>query len=243
MNKFSKVIGLISWLMFSLLVIFVAVYLLLIANGYKINYKNRSIQKTGMIYIESQVEDVKIYINEILESEKSPFKKGDLDTGRYDIRVSSDGYQSWLKTAFVSQGQTEAYDNIILFLINPVPIDVGENEKSSLTLMVEDWPPKGLEIKNDSEVWFNDVFITRFSKSVKQLSWHTDLKHIFVQVADTIVIMEPDGTNVTNLVKLGSDQPSKFIVLNNGQELLYQDGEQVKKVRIIWQRLFIGCRK
>lgn len=230
--KVKKLFGIISWLIFTLLVALVALYLILQANGYNINYKTLSVEKTGMIYLKSVPSDVKIYVNDNLEGDEVPFKMGNLNPGRYTVKVCKDNYVDWEKTLLVEQGKTAANENILLILKNPQELVANEEEKNSFPIIISQWLPKGLEIKNQSEIWFNDVFITRFSKEVKQVSWHTDLKHILVQLDNSLVIIDADGSNMVHLVDLSSQDTSQFIVVDSGKDLIYQDGKDIKKVRL-----------
>lgn len=232
MGRIKKIISLVSWLVFTLIIATLAGYLILIANGYKINYKTLTVAKTGMIYLKSQPEEAKIYLDGQLVSQQTPWRQGDLLPGRYEIKISKDGFVDWEKSLLVEEGKTEAWEAVKLFLQHPQVLEVKEEESQALSQLVEQWPAKGLVIKNGSEIWFNDVYITRFSQDIKNLSWHTDLKHIFLQINKKILVMEADGNNIIELVNLDSEQTSQFVVINEGKELLYQDGEKVKKVRI-----------
>ncbi|EKD56963.1 MAG: hypothetical protein ACD_58C00037G0007 [uncultured bacterium] len=232
MNKTKKIIGFIGWLIFTLLIAGVAVYLILIANGYKINYQYLSFQKTGMIYLESNPADVQIYINDKFEGIGTPFKLSNLNTGKYFVKISKNGYNEWTKTLDVESGKTEAQEDIELFINNPAQLDVSEDEKISFNDLVNQWPAKGLEIKNQSEVWFNDVYITRFSGLIQQVGWYPNLKHILVQIDNKIIIMDPDGSNITKIVDLDSSNKCQFVIINSNRELLYLDGYNLKKVRI-----------
>lgn len=232
MNHKINVIGLISWLIFTIIVLSIAAYLILTANGYKINYQARTIQKIGMIYLKTVPENVSIYLDQKLIASKTPLKINDLLSGRYEVKISKDEYWDWQKTFQVEAGMTEDDENIELFLKNPKSLPVSDNEKQDLSRLMDEWPPKGLEIKSGSEIWFNDVFITRFSYNINRVSWYTDLKHILLQGDKKILIMEADGKNITELVNLSSDQTSDFISIEQGQQLLYSDGEEIKKVEI-----------
>lgn len=230
--KTQKIIGFIGWIFFTVLVALLAVYLILLANGYKVNYRNLSFQKTGMIYLKSEPDEVQVYLDNKLMDEKTPSRLGSLLPGRYTVKISKDKYYEWQKTFLVAESETVAEGQIALFLQNPQELTASEEEKQAFSSLVDQWPPKGLEIKNQSEVWFNDVYVTRFSQEIKHLSWYTNLKHILVQEDKKIVIMDPDGSNIVKLVDLSADGISQFITINSGKDLLYQDGKEIKKIKI-----------
>lgn len=232
MPKAKHIFAVISWLLFLLVIVVIAGYLILIANGYKINFKTFRIAKTGMISIKSNPSEVFVYINNQLKSNKTPYREANLWPGRYDVKISKENYQDWQKSLEVEEGLISAQEYIKLFLVSPKPLEVTEAEKSSFGQLLKEWPAKGLEIKNNDEIWFNDILVTRFFKPVKVVSWYPDLRHIIFQLDNEIHIMDADGTNNIKLAQLSSSETSEFIPYNEGETLLYKDGETIKKIQI-----------
>jgi hypothetical protein len=225
---FVKIIS----LLLMLFVILLAIYLVLVANGYKINYQTRSIQKTGMIYVKSDPTNVDIFINNRLVANQSPYRMLELLPGRYDVLIEKLDYYSWTKSVNVNEGMASAFENVELFLRLPEQLVVSDQEKSDFPNLVNNWQTKGLEIKNDNEIWFNDVYITRFSSDVKKVGWYSDLKHIIFQTNMGLYIMDPDGSNNIQLATLNSDQACSFVVINNGKEILYSDDGNIYKIKV-----------
>ncbi len=232
MKKLKSVFITICWLAVVLLIFTVASYLILIANGYKINWNNFKIQKTGMIFLRSNPKDPEIWVNNELVGTRTPFKHSEILPGKYDVKLVKFGYVDWHYTFNVEPGMVSANEYIRMFLSDPLQVEPTTQEIASLDKLSESWEAKGLEIKNQNEIWFNDVFITRFSDEVKNLCWHSDLKHIFFQINNEIRVMEPDGANNTKLVNLESDEMAVFVPINNSKYLLYKDLDQVKKIKI-----------
>lgn len=232
MKKTRSTIFSIFWIFVSILILVVAGFLILIANGYKINWNNFKIQKTGMIFLRSIPKDPEIWVNNEFAGARTPFKYSEILPGRYDVKLVKYGYVDWHYTFYVEPGMVSSNEYIRMFLSEPIQIEPTEQEILSLENLFVNWQPKGLEIQNENEVWFNDVLITRFSDKVKNIRWHSDLKHIFFQINNEIRVMEPDGANNTKLVELTSDDVSTFVPLNNSKFLLYSDGDEIKKIQI-----------
>lgn len=220
------------WVIIICAIILTAAYLIVIANGYKINYHNWRIVKTGMIVIKSEPKDVKIFVNNKEVANKTPFTYAEIFPGQYDVKISKDGYRDWVYSFNIEPSLVSMDNNVKLFLSNPIKLEASDIESANLDKLVQEWPAKGLEIKNSDEIWFQDVLITRFSEPIKKISWYPDLKHIIFQIGKEIRIMDADGTNNIKLIDLSSDSESSFITLDSGKILLYRDSDIVRKIKI-----------
>lgn len=232
MKKVKKISVFILWTIFVAIVVIIAAYLIIIANGYKINWRNYKIQKTGMIFLKSEPKETEIWVDGKLLADKTPFKYQEIFPGRYEVKLVKYGYVDWVYLFNVEQGMVSSNTYIKQFLSSPEVMEPTKTESNSLDKLAQEWQSKGLIIKSDNEIWFNDVLVTRFSESVKKVVWHSDLKHIFFQVDKELRVMEPDGANNTKLADLESENTSIFVPLENGKYLLYSDGDSTKKIRI-----------
>ncbi|MCX6811891.1 MAG: PEGA domain-containing protein, partial [Candidatus Berkelbacteria bacterium] len=93
----------------------VAIYLVLLASGYKFDSRNKNFKQTGSIYINSNPKDVKIYINGKLKSTRTPLKLGYLLPENYQVRIEKDGFQKWEKNLTVKPGLVSSESEVILF--------------------------------------------------------------------------------------------------------------------------------
>ncbi len=97
----------------------VAIYLVILASGYKFDGRRNNFVETGNIYINSNPKDVKIYIDGKLKSKRAPFKLGYLLPGNYQVKIEKDGYKSWEKNLEVKAGLVTYESEIILFYDHP----------------------------------------------------------------------------------------------------------------------------
>jgi len=213
-------------------------YLIIIANGYQINWSARKIIQQGMIYLISTPKNVSVYVNNSLKGNKSPFKMSNLSEGRYDIKVTKDGYYDWNKTLSVLPGMVSEAENIVLFLKEPILSVMNQDELDSFNKLPSKILNTSLQIKNNSEIWIinqdpdQNVLVTRLSSPIKAVSYYSDKYHILFQIKNGIHIIDLDGSNNIKLVELFSEDPSIFIADDTGQYLYYKDKDEVKKIKI-----------
>lgn len=213
-------------------------YLIIIANGYQINWSARKIIQQGMIYLISTPKNVSFYINNTLKGGKSPFKLSNLSEGRYDVKISKDGYYDWNKTLSVLPGMVSESENIVLFLKDPEPTSINQDELDSFSKLPSKLLNTSLEIKNNSEIWIIDpdpnqnVLITRLSSQIKNVAYYSDKYHILFQIKNEIHMIDLDGSNNIKLLELSSEDSSIFIADDTGKYLYYKDKDDIKKIMI-----------
>lgn len=221
-----------------IIILLISGYLILIANGYKINFQAKKIQKTGMIYLKSLPREVTIYLNGQEKANHTPARFSDLSPGRYDIEINKDNYHHWQKTLIVEPGLVSVEDSVVLFLNKPEFLDITEEEKKDFKKLPNKLLNTDLQIRDSSEIWIrsangeNDFLVTRLSQPIKKVAYYSDKKHLLFQVEKEIKVIDLDGSNNIKLVEFSSEDPTEFFVDDKGEILFYQDGEEIKKARI-----------
>lgn len=102
-------------IIFYFFAILVALYIVLLASGYKFDSIKKAFVQTGSIYINSNPKDVKIYLNGKLKATKTPFKLSYLLPGNYEIKIEKEGFESWQKNLMVKPGLVTSESEVILF--------------------------------------------------------------------------------------------------------------------------------
>src|SRR5688572_13864453 len=106
--------------------------IVLFARGFKYDFSQNKIVKTGTLVVESEPDNADIFLNDEKEDTQTPANIRFVLPGEYTVTVSKDGYQSWTKRLTIkSQLVTWANDNrdfISLFLALP---DLQETWKSA----------------------------------------------------------------------------------------------------------------
>jgi len=87
------------------------------ALGYKIDYRNMKIYKTGILYIASRPAGAAIYLNGVMRQDTTPAQIEELKPGSYKIEVRRDGFYPWEKDMVVRPNMVTKADRIVLFPI------------------------------------------------------------------------------------------------------------------------------
>lgn len=230
MTKFKPFL-IIEYVLIGLFVLVLGAYLLVVANGYRLNIKTWQFEKTGIISLKGELAGAEIFLN----GKESMAKKNlvefrDLFPGKYEIKIGRTSYQSWQKNVNIEPGKVVKEKEIILFYEKP-KIEILEGaEKENYQKKFDNIDVKnfGLELL-DSEIWFENKLVTRFFQPVNSIFLFPDRNHIVFQIGADIRIIEIDGGNDTKLIELENSESTKIIFERGGRDLIFTDGGNVKK--------------
>jgi hypothetical protein len=107
---------------------------LLYALGYKVDYKNLKIYKTGIIHVSSNPAGASVYVNGRLHSELTPMRMEELKPGTYRIEVRREGFYPWEREMQVSPNMVTKADRIILFPVKREMKKVADSEISDFAV-------------------------------------------------------------------------------------------------------------
>lgn len=208
------------------------IFVQLKANGWEFNFKTFQIIKTGMISLDGRPDSAKVSVNGKIMSQTLPAKIRNLSPGFYDVKITSQNYQTWEQSIKVEVGKACLFSSIILFLQTPRDATVPSN--MNLTNFEQDYTNQAQKIDiNGSEIYFQEQLISRFSQNVSSAILYPDNKHIIFQQNDEIRAIDIDGSNNKLLFKLTSPEKTKFIIKNNGQVLYYLEKDKILSKTII----------
>jgi len=201
----------------------VALAAIIASLGLHIDWRHFRIQETGIVYLSSSIGELEAAVKvDGLSDDRLPASFTKMPESNYSAEVKKPGFVTWNKNFEVDSSRVSAWENIVLITNRPATVE----ETDQLNRQIDEPLDKTIIIKNN-ELWVEKVLITRFSDNITNAIWYTDGAHIVYQIKNKIKIIEEDGKNETNLVSLSSDAPVTFRLLSRGQELLYQDGDQV----------------
>lgn len=95
---------------------FVSFLLIFYGRGYRLDFRQRSLEPKGLLVINSQPNGAQVFVDGKLTTATNATLT--LEPGWYTIRVEKEGYSSWQKKVIV-QGEVVAKSDVILFPINP----------------------------------------------------------------------------------------------------------------------------
>ncbi|MCX5686014.1 MAG: PEGA domain-containing protein [Candidatus Omnitrophica bacterium] len=100
----------------SVLIFFITLPILLSYSlGYKIDYRNFKIYKTGIIYLSSHPSGASVYVNGRLYKDFTPAQIEELKPGSYKIEVKREGFYPWEGELAVRPNMVTKADRIELF--------------------------------------------------------------------------------------------------------------------------------
>jgi hypothetical protein len=147
---------------FALFFLAVGGYLILVAQGFVVDFKELKIEKTGAIFLKFTPRDAAIFIDYeetgykqsgFLDSGGAMIKK--LRPGEYRVKVSKDNYQDWEKTLEVQSGLIASASNIRLWPEKPAETTLIEENAKNFWLT-----EKGIVYENlKGEIIFNELLI------------------------------------------------------------------------------------
>ncbi len=216
-------------------IIFIASCLIFYTMGYRINFKNYTINKIGILSLNFADHPDKISIDGKEHKNGNNFYI-DLTPGNYDVIASKAGHYDWNSSYLVKSGLVRKQNDIIFIKENPEVTETLDEEvinKLNLpntSLISED---KQKLTSSDYEIWVNSKLITRYSELVYGVTWFPGNDYIAFQINDEIRIIDKFGENDTLLVELENSSITKFAFKGNGRELYYRDDSKyyVAKIR------------
>lgn len=230
--KRHHVTSTIFWLIASISFVLIGGYLVTVANGYKINFTNFSLQKTGLLYIKTEPREITVEINNKIRSKTTPYTMDQVLPGWYDVVLSKPEYQPWSRTVKVDGGYSTRLDQIDLFFKNPIIKDGTSDDVNRLN-----------NVTNPSDLSFEDyniyrvvdnlvVDVARLSQKVQIAYWYPDHSHVVYQSDSEISICEIDGRDAHLLFKLETSDPAKIDFKDGGKIMLVGQNDKTYEVTI-----------
>ncbi len=125
-----------SFLFYSSVFLFIAglPFILSFALGYKLNLRTKKFVKTGLIYIKTQPEGAKVYLNNKMITQKTPVSIQELIPGAYKITLELAKHYPWKAEVNVEEGKVSRVDKVILFPLMPNLEQLSQERFSSFRL-------------------------------------------------------------------------------------------------------------
>jgi hypothetical protein len=136
MLNFQKIRAILFY--FSVFLFFTGLpYIIAFSLGYKFNPHTFKFYKTGLIYIKTQPEGAKIYVNGKLIPERSPASIYELIPGIYKIVLELQQHYPWKGEVDVEAGKALRLDKVILFPLRPDLEQLNQERFSSFRIDTE----------------------------------------------------------------------------------------------------------
>lgn len=230
-TKRKKIYFGIFWVLLVVSFLFFATLLVLVANGYHLDFKKMRLEKKGMLVLSGDKDRVSVKIGQNEPRQLNFELKQMLLPGRYEVKVSRDGYHDWSHFYVIKGGMAAVNPNVYLFINNPKPSKLVINEAKIRQLETDFKDQRDELVIKDRELYRQDKLVTRFSQSVLAAAWDADTNHIFVQIGSEIHVLDADGSNDINLFSLKQKEPTVFALYGKKMQYIFQNELYEIKIR------------
>lgn len=194
-NKYKKLYIGILYLAVIFVFVAAALYTIMIARGYRFDFRNGLIKKTGMIVLVSRPSGADIYINDKKNYKKTgisilPTKISNIDPGDYKVLVKKENYRDWQKIIKVKEELVSWANYILLIPEKLTPKELVKNADISTFSLSPDKSKIAYVVKgNFREVYILDIEDEKSNliklpetqtTEIIKLDWNTDSTRILL---------------------------------------------------------------
>lgn len=190
----------------------------LYASGYRLNVQDFSVDKTGSIQLRTYPRDARIYINDELNSKRTPALIQNLTPDEYAIRIESATGGYWSATVDIKEGTTSDFYDILLLTDSHTPEELPDGYSLDAQKTVTSLPPELQRTLNNNGI-DSDADLIEISAE-HQLIIDTD---------GVLYNLQKDGTQyrvsqvASNVISADWDPINSLVVYSTGFEILISD--------------------
>lgn len=231
----------------------------LYSQGYKLDISQKTLTKTGSIYLETEPRGAFVYLDDQKMKNQTPELINRLSPKNYSIRIKKNGYFDWQKNISVRASEAVDFDQIILFKSDTSPGLINKNtyepkfisEGMAVYYKIEDNINKIYSFNLDQEelIYENDTAqdikilnpgLEQTNKIIIQSDINNTVNYLVVNINDkeavniNELLLSTLGTSLVNLgdskIKFGKNDNQIFLTLNKQIYLLNLGSSQLKEV-------------
>jgi hypothetical protein len=219
----------------------IAVFCLLWAMGYRVNWAAATIQQTGVLELSSPQAGLnpEVYINGQLHEQTLPVRLRWVLPGRYDVEIKKEGYQSWSRQVVVHPNERVSFPSILLLFEAPREITPPNLRLDELEARVP--TTRNIEIRFQNELWIRDEFVTRSSQDILQAEWYDEGKFVIYQAGNALLLRNIE-TGVSQLVAEFEPEiqtPVPYVLRENRRVLVFAEGEKLRAFELYAPRTIL----
>jgi hypothetical protein len=136
----------------------VSTYVLLWANGVKFDPETKTFEKTVVVAVDAKITNVEIFLNDKKIATQAPIQKRGLAPGRYDLKITREGFHPYHKTFVLQGGEVGIETEIKLIAVSPLITDLPADAK----FIGNGNLSAGLSLDNGA-LYDSTRFVTRFA--------------------------------------------------------------------------------
>jgi len=218
MKSMTKRARTILFILFVFLFILMAPAVVFYSQGYRVDFDNRKIVRTGGFYFKVVPSRAEVYLNNELKKNTSIITNSvfieNLLPKTYEVEIKRSGYHPWKKTLEVKEKEVTDAKNITLFPQNP-QFTILNQAPPKITASATSADKNKIVESDNYEIWVmlsekkEKIFLTRFSEKISDIFWLNNDYLIFV-VGNKIKIAEIDNRDGLNIVDLAELEKPKI---------------------------------
>ncbi|MFH1456833.1 MAG: PEGA domain-containing protein [Patescibacteria group bacterium] len=200
---------------------------IMLAQGYKFNWNNKSWQKTGVLFLEVKPEKANIYLNNEFYGEKTSTRVKNLLPGKYAIRVEKENYIAWNKNLTIYPNTTTFAQYIRLFKNDPPTINIlrdeiiliSEQQKNLIALLAKHLDVYSIYILNIENQTIDKII--DLNTDPEKIFLSPQGKNILIQKKDDWTIVDTTTKKITALNNFLTLNISEPIFDSTNNNILY----------------------
>lgn len=158
------------YITFILVFLILAPLVIFYAIGYRYDLKTKTLEKIGLLILETKPLKSNVYINGKLYTTKTPLQGQSLRPGIYNIKITKPGYYSWEKNLEIKSELTTFVQDVVLFKKTP-PVKIIDGDFTDFTLSPDQKNIITLwQNSNNAELWYYNLNNTNQEKLLVRTS-------------------------------------------------------------------------
>lgn len=207
-----------------------AIIVILSAAGYRLQPDSRLVVQTSMIVVKSLPKGTTLTVNGKTEEGFTNWRVGSLQPGSYNVTVAKEGYRAWERTLQIDPGQTALFEDVLLFLNEPVIADIEGNQNEGFVSRLTNSESDSDIVIDGPELYYLGTLVTRLSGPISNARLYPDGAHIAYIYDNGFWVTDLDGSNSERLFDIAGDSP--YVFLNGGRQILFQNNALLKTATI-----------
>lgn len=252
----NKKLRFVFFILFVMLAISVTSLTLIVYSGYRIDFKNFRLVKTGSLYINTNPGKTDIYLNNKKITQKTPTIINQLNPGEYNLKLVKEGYKEWEQKVEIIPSITSFvnYDLVLKDIELSPANEFGENTYYSNDNKYISYVRYNAETKLNNifiyDVLTKDEFnVYSTEKQIKKISWSRRNTKLLINMesgfyvldikiipvinkisSDTLINLENFVKNIDNI--FWNEENDYKIIIKSGKSIYNMD-LQSNKIKLI----------
>ncbi|MDP3244577.1 MAG: PEGA domain-containing protein [bacterium] len=222
-----------------ILIIFIisAPLVILYTAGFRYNFKQNKVLRTGAIILSSNPTGAAVFLNNRQRRETTPARLLNVTPGEYNVSLAKDGFYSWQKRLAAESNQVTFGNNVILFKKSE-PVEISSGEIVDFIL-----DPRGKTlffIKKDGnlyEIWRQEAngetiltWRSTFTQTPKLLEWLADDALLIKSEEYYLLNIKTNAQTIKSIDKITGRPWEKIGVVKNHNFLLGLSGNDLYSI-------------